>query len=75
MKRRRSWTNKAVYRAVFNFHEEREAALKARTPLYWEETCAGMTKLSAMHGHDPFLIDLLCAVHADLERKYKEVHT
>lgn len=67
--------NKAIYRDVFNLHEERASAL-ARCQdkdltAYWEETTDMMIGVSAKHGQNLLCVELLVAVHADLERQAK----
>ena len=67
--------DKAIYRAVFNYHAEREQAL-AQCPAegfsaYWEETCREMERVYSCNGKDAFCLDLLCAVHTELERQAK----
>ena len=67
--------SKAIYRDVFNLHEERAAALERcrgkDLTAYWAETTDMMIGVSSKHGQSLLCVELLVAVHADLERQAK----
>lgn len=56
-----------IYRALFDFHE-RHNPPRAEAE-YWAAVCADMEQTAAVGGDDPFLMDLLVAVFAELERE------
>lgn len=57
-----------IYRALFDFHERHNPPRKDDAG-YWEDVCEDMTQLSAAHGNDPFMMDLIIAVFGELERE------
>lgn len=64
--------NKGIYRDVFNLHAE--CMPRLNEPDFWDSIF--YPKIEAMtkqYDNDPLLIDLLVAVHGDLERRYKEI--
>lgn len=67
--------DKTIYRDVFNFHAERLEALdkcpEKGLNAYWDHTCNTMMGIAAKHNNDLFCVEMLVAVHADLERRYQ----
>lgn len=64
--------SKSIYRDVFNLHSDCIPLLNE--PDFWDSVF--YPKIEAMteqYDNDPFLIDMLVAVHGDLERRYKEI--
>ena len=58
---------KNIWRAAFDFYERRMTAPPC--PGWWNATVGLMEETADRLGHDPFAIDLLVSVHAELERK------
>ena len=58
---------KNIWRAAFDFYERRMTAPPC--PGWWDESVRQMEAAVDRLGHDLFAIDLLVAVHAELERK------
>ena len=67
--------DKTIYRDVFNFHEERLAALEkcpdSALDAFWDRTNDTMIEISGRHNRNLFCVEMLVAVHADLERRYQ----
>jgi len=67
---------KAVYREVFNWHENRLEAL-ATCPEdgmddFWKETCDSICEVSNRLQNQPFAVNMLNAVFQDLENRVLE---
>lgn len=62
---------KKTFRVAFDFYESRMNAL-SNAPDWWEETAEMMHKILTAGCYDPFLMDLLVSVHAELERRALE---
>lgn len=56
-----------MYRALYTFHERHSPAIG--DALYWAEVTEDMEQLAEAEGNDPFMVDLLAAVFAELERE------
>ena len=56
-----------MYRALFSFHERHSPPID--DALYWCEVSEDMENLAEAEGNDPFMIDMLAAVFAELERE------
>ena len=61
---------RGVWREVFNFYERRMTAPPC--PGWWDATVGLMEAAVDRLGHDLFAIDLLVAVHAELERRRRD---
>ena len=61
--------NREYWAAAYRFHADRLTALARADPDFWPATDAKMMSLCHEHGDDSFFIDLLCAVHSDLEAR------
>ena len=55
-----------IYRAVFDFHAKYKPF--PATPAAWEAAADDMNAISNAHDNNPFVMDMLCAVWAELER-------
>jgi hypothetical protein len=60
---------RAMYRAVFNFHEKHSGTKK--TPADWEEISAEAEAIAAKYGGD-FIYDLLSCVYCELDRQHSK---
>lgn len=64
--------SKSIYRDIYNLHAD--CIPRLREPDFWDSVF--YPKIEAMterYNNAPFLIDMLVAVHGDLERRYKEI--
>jgi len=57
-----------MHRAAYAYHERHDPPQD--TPEYWEWAAADLAAVSCQHNNDPFIIGLLQAVYAELERGY-----
>lgn len=60
---------KRFYRAAHDFH-----ARWAPSPANgeeWDECAEDLCRVAQQHGNNPFLMDMLVAIHAELERAYE----
>lgn len=66
---------RAMYAALFRFHERHSPPTPGDDDgaLYWAATSDDMTATAEQFDNDPFIIDLLCVVFAELEREYKTI--
>ena len=66
---------RAMYAALFRFHERHSPPTPGDDDgaLYWAATSEDMTATAEQFDNDPFIIDLLCVVFAELEREYKAI--
>lgn len=64
-----------MYAALFRFHERHSPPTPGDDDgaLYWAATSEDMTATAEQFDNDPFIIDLLCVVFAELEREYKAI--
>ena len=62
---------KAAFRVVFNFYEKYLNQLR-NGDFSWDELCDEMIETAVSCKNDPLAIDLLLAVHMELERRWKE---
>lgn len=58
--------NPAVYRDCYNLHQEAERSL--HDSRVWERFWAKANAIYQKHNCDPLCMDLLLAIHVDLER-------
>ena len=63
--------NKAAFRDAFNLYEKHLRSMETAS-FSWETLCDEMIAIANRHANDPLLMDLLVAVHAELERKWME---
>lgn len=63
--------NKAAFRDAFNLYEKHLHSV-GTTVFSWEILCDEMISIANRHANDPLVMDLLIAVHAELERKWME---
>lgn len=69
---------KAIYREVFNWHENRLKALiacpAADTDAFWKETCDSICEVANRLENNNFALELLTAVFFELDRTARELH-
>ena len=63
--------NRAAFRDAFNLYEKHLAHI-AGPEFSWDVLCNEITAVALSHENDPLAMDLLVAVHAELERKWME---
>lgn len=63
--------NRSVYRDVFNLHAESLSRLG--DPRFWDNFFwPNADALTEKHRHDVFFIEMMLAVHGELERRQKK---
>lgn len=64
---------KSIYRDVFNLHAE--SLGKLSDPRFWDDFFwPRVDALAEKHRHDVFFIDMILAVHGELERRQKNAN-
>lgn len=63
--------NKAAFRDAFNLYEKHLRSVGTAS-FSWETLCDEMVSIANQHANNPLVMDLLVAVHAELERKWME---
>jgi len=58
-----------MYEAAYGYH--RRYSPPQNIPEYWEKAVADLSSLSRRFGNNAFIIALLSAIYAELEREYK----